>query len=281
MSGLVYLQSGGWSGSGVNIVGDVDIVQRQPLAHRGRDNRFESNTQFFRKCNHPFWNQILCLPGAWKFWISYWFSHSHNIEELCREVKLVVKFQMESFYQRVYFPEMSVSTSRTPTSTGLLARGLNISPSVPDSATLNKPWPTPLDSGKSSSGAGSSTFPSSLSSCILPMGSKILFSPNKYYLLLFQEVINKLYESFFWLYSNTLLMTNHIISFFLFLSFIYHHVYFMYIDFFQHNLQNPSCPNNVAELQSRDNIFVFSLDQTFPCGLSKDLHFARNEFCFQ
>ena len=44
MTGLVYLQSGGWSGSGVNIVGDVDIVQRQPLAHRGRDNRFESNT---------------------------------------------------------------------------------------------------------------------------------------------------------------------------------------------------------------------------------------------
>jgi len=43
MTGLVYLQSGGWSGSGVNIVGDVDIVQRQPLAHRGRDNRFSAS----------------------------------------------------------------------------------------------------------------------------------------------------------------------------------------------------------------------------------------------
>ena len=43
MSGLVYVQSGGWSGSGVNIVGDVNIVQRQPLAHRGRDNRYWSN----------------------------------------------------------------------------------------------------------------------------------------------------------------------------------------------------------------------------------------------
>ena len=40
MSGLVQLQASGWPGAGVTIVGDVDIVQRQPLAHRGRDDRF-------------------------------------------------------------------------------------------------------------------------------------------------------------------------------------------------------------------------------------------------
>ena len=40
MSGLVQLQARGWPGAGVTIVGDVDIVQRQPLAHRGRDDRF-------------------------------------------------------------------------------------------------------------------------------------------------------------------------------------------------------------------------------------------------
>ena len=39
MSGLVHVQSGGWAGSGLNVVGDINIVQKQPLAHRGRDNR--------------------------------------------------------------------------------------------------------------------------------------------------------------------------------------------------------------------------------------------------
>jgi len=40
MTGLVYINSGGWVGSGVNVVGDMKIVQKQPLAHRGRDNRY-------------------------------------------------------------------------------------------------------------------------------------------------------------------------------------------------------------------------------------------------
>lgn len=43
MTGLVYINSGGWVGSGVNVVGDVKIVQKQPLAHRGRDNRYLYN----------------------------------------------------------------------------------------------------------------------------------------------------------------------------------------------------------------------------------------------
>ena len=50
MTGLVYMNSGGWVGSGVNVVGDVKIVQKQPLAHRGRDNRY--NFDNFSQMRH-------------------------------------------------------------------------------------------------------------------------------------------------------------------------------------------------------------------------------------
>ena len=39
MTGMVLLTGSGYSGSVVDIVGDIMVVQREPLAHRGRDTR--------------------------------------------------------------------------------------------------------------------------------------------------------------------------------------------------------------------------------------------------
>ena len=39
MTGLVLLSGSGYSGSMVDMVGDMTMVQREPLAHRGRDTR--------------------------------------------------------------------------------------------------------------------------------------------------------------------------------------------------------------------------------------------------
>ena len=43
MTGLVFLQGSGWPGSNYNVLGDIKILQRQPLAHRGRDTRFSQS----------------------------------------------------------------------------------------------------------------------------------------------------------------------------------------------------------------------------------------------
>ena len=40
MTGLIYLQGAGWPGSSYQTIGDINIQQRQPLAHRGRDERY-------------------------------------------------------------------------------------------------------------------------------------------------------------------------------------------------------------------------------------------------
>ena len=40
MTGLIYLQGSGWPGYSYQVLGDINIRQRQPLAHRGRDTRY-------------------------------------------------------------------------------------------------------------------------------------------------------------------------------------------------------------------------------------------------
>ena len=43
MTGLVFLQGTRWPGTNYNVIGDIKISQRQPLAHRGRDMRFSQS----------------------------------------------------------------------------------------------------------------------------------------------------------------------------------------------------------------------------------------------
>ena len=43
MTGLVFLQGTGWPGTNYNVTEDFKIIQRQPLAHRGRDTRFSQS----------------------------------------------------------------------------------------------------------------------------------------------------------------------------------------------------------------------------------------------
>ncbi len=44
MQGLAYIQaSSGLPGSGLQYIGDLTLVQKQSLAHKGRDNRFQES----------------------------------------------------------------------------------------------------------------------------------------------------------------------------------------------------------------------------------------------